>query len=128
MPAYAIVLVFMMVAPIAALVAWLASTNAAMFVLMASMAFFLSYEWLHMSYHLPKTTFIGQSKIIGRLREFHRRHHEPRLMKRWNFNVTVPVFDVIHRTVWTKEREAERDAKRRSRRGEAAAPAASHGG
>jgi hypothetical protein len=128
MPAYAIVLVFMMVAPIAGLVAWLSSVNAAMFVLIAAMAFFLSYEWLHMSYHLPPTSVIGRSRVIGKLREFHRRHHEPRLMKRWNFNVTVPVFDVIHRTVWSPEREAERDAKRHRRRGEATAPAASAGG
>ncbi len=56
MPAYAIVLVFLMVAPLAAVVAWLTSFNAAMFVLISSMAFFLSYEWLHMSYHLPETT------------------------------------------------------------------------
>jgi hypothetical protein len=116
MPAYAIVLVFVLVAPLAGLVAWLTSVNSAMFVLIASMWFFLSYEWLHMSYHLPETSFIGRSALIGKLRELHRRHHEPRLMKRWNFNVTIPVFDVIHRTIWTREREAERNAKRQARR------------
>jgi hypothetical protein len=43
-------------------------------------------------------------------------------MKRWNFNVTVPVFDWIHRSVWSPEREAEADAKRAARRRSAAAP------
>jgi sterol desaturase/sphingolipid hydroxylase (fatty acid hydroxylase superfamily) len=39
-------------------------------------------------------------------------------MKRWNFNVTFPVFDAILGTSWSPEREAEVDHKRRARRGE----------
>ena len=42
-------------------------------------------------------------------------------MKRWNFNVTLPLFDWIHRTVWSPERERERDGKRAGRRAAAAA-------
>jgi sterol desaturase/sphingolipid hydroxylase (fatty acid hydroxylase superfamily) len=84
------------------------------------MFFFLSYEWLHLSYHLPKESFIGRLGIVALLREHHRRHHDPRLMKRWNFNVTVPVFDWIRGTVWSPEREAARDARRKERRAAAA--------
>ncbi|HVY45480.1 MAG TPA: hypothetical protein VHB21_06350 [Minicystis sp.] len=116
MPAYAIVLVFLLVVPFALATAWLASTNAALFVVIASMLFFLSYEWMHMSYHLPEGSLIGRSRVVARLRELHRRHHDPRLMKHWNFNVTVPVFDAIHRTRWSPEREAERRARQRARR------------
>lgn len=121
MPAYAIVLVFAMVLPVALVVARLLGENTALLMVIASMAFFLSYEWLHMAYHMPDDSAVGRLKIIRRLREQHRRHHEPRLMKRWNFNVTFPVFDAILGTSWSPEREAEVaqvDRKRRARRGE----------
>ncbi|HEY4122314.1 MAG TPA: hypothetical protein VGM56_30815 [Byssovorax sp.] len=108
MPAYAIVLVFALVAPLALGVAWLASTNAALLLVATAMVFFLSYEWLHMAYHLPAKGLVGGSAILARMREHHRRHHDPRLMKRWNFNVTVPVFDLLCRTSWSPAREAAR--------------------
>jgi hypothetical protein len=114
MPAYAIVLVFVMVAPFAALVAWLAGANSAMLMLATSMAFFLGYEWLHMAYHLPSDSRVGRWRIIRALRSVHQRHHDPRLMKRWNFNVTVPVFDWICGTLWSPERERARPPARRS--------------
>jgi sterol desaturase/sphingolipid hydroxylase (fatty acid hydroxylase superfamily) len=116
MPAYAIVLVFAMVLPLALLLARLLGDNIALLMILTSMAFFLSYEWLHMAYHMPEDSRIGRLAIIRRLREQHRRHHEPSLMKRWNFNVTFPVFDVILGTAWSPEREALVERKRSARR------------
>jgi hypothetical protein len=115
MPAYAIVLVFAMVLPFAFAAARLASPNAALLFVATSMVFFLAYEWLHMAYHLPPGSAVYRIPLLRRLRELHRRHHDPRLMKRWNFNVTIPVFDVLHGTLWSPAREAERDARRRRR-------------
>jgi hypothetical protein len=120
MPAYAIVLVFFLDLPLAIATARFVSWNAGCLFLATSMFFFLTYEWLHCAYHLPPESFVGRIGVIARLREHHRRHHDPRLMKAWNFNVTVPLFDWIHRTVWTPEREAEREAKRAARRRAAA--------
>ncbi len=121
MPAYAIVLVFLLlVLPLGIAVTHVAGTNVAMLVVVTSMVFFLSYEWLHLAYHLPEEHPIARLGLVARLREHHRRHHEPRLMKRWNFNVTVPLFDWLHRTTWTPEREAARKARRSSRQGERA--------
>jgi hypothetical protein len=111
MPAYAVVLVFLIELPLALLTARLFGTNAGCLFMVTSMAFFLSYEWLHCAYHLPPDSVVGRLGVIARLREHHRRHHDPRLMKRWNFNVTVPVFDWVHRTVWSPAREAEVDAR-----------------
>jgi hypothetical protein len=116
MPAYAIVLVFLLVVPFALGLSALAGENVARLMVATSMWFFLSYEWLHMAYHLPPTSRVARSRVIGVLRELHRRHHEPRLMKAWNFNVTVPVFDWIHGTIWSPEREAARADKKLSRR------------
>lgn len=116
MPAYAAVLVFAMILPIAVLVSWLFGWNIGLLVVISSMAFFLSYEWLHMAYHLPADSAVGRLRIITFLRQQHRRHHDPRLMKRWNFNVTVPVFDAILGTLWSPAQEAAREGKRRRRR------------
>jgi len=115
MPAYAIVLVFLMVVPFALLLRSVASENAARLMVATSMYFFLTYEWLHMAYHLPRTTRIGRNRVIGALRELHRRHHDPRLMRRWNFNVTVPVFDWIHGSIWSEAREKSRESRRATR-------------
>jgi hypothetical protein len=124
MPAYAIVLVFVMVAPFAVLLALVAGTNVAMLMLATSMGFFLSYEWLHMAYHQPEDSFIGRLRAVRVLREQHRRHHDPRLMKRWNFNVTVPVFDVLLGTSWSPEREALKDERHRAKLAATAHPSA----
>jgi hypothetical protein len=121
MPAYAVVLVFLLDAPFALAAGALVSPNVGCLFLATSMLFFLSYEWLHLAYHLPEESAIGRARIIALLREHHRRHHDPRLMKRWNFNVTLPLFDRVHRTVWSPERERERDDKRAGRRAAAAA-------
>jgi hypothetical protein len=116
MPAYAVVLVALLSAPIAAGAGALFGANTGCLYLVASMFFFLSYEWLHLAYHLPRESLIGRNALIARLREHHRRHHDPRLMKRWNFNVTVPVFDWIHGRVWSPEREAADEGRRAQRR------------
>lgn len=111
MPAFAVVGVFFVDLPFAIAITALISKNAGCLFLGTSMIFFLTYEWMHCAYHLPPDSFIGRIGVISRLREHHRRHHDPRLMKHWNFNVTVPVFDWIHRTTWSPEREAERAEK-----------------
>lgn len=112
MPAYAVVLVALVNAPLTYALAALFSPNVGFLYLTVSMAFFLSYEWLHLAYHLPATSLIGRHALITRLREHHQRHHEPRLMKQWNFNVTIPVFDWLLRTNWSPERERALSEKR----------------
>ena len=115
MPAYAIVIAFAMTSIFAIAVAALFGNNVALLMVATSMVFFLSYEWLHMAYHLPVDSWIGRRSVIRTLRELHRRHHDPRLMKRWNFNVTVPLFDYIHRSAWSPERELARSRRRSER-------------
>mgnify|MGYP001499167400 CR=1 FL=1 len=40
--------------------------------------------------------------LIGRLKRLHQAHHDPRLMARYNFNITYPVCDVVFGTLWRK--------------------------
>ena len=106
LPPFAIIPLLGMLLPLGLLMAQLVPHNSALLVVATSLGFFLSYEWLHLAYHLPTHTRVGRNPIIAALRSLHQRHHDPRLMRRWNFNVTVPVFDWLHRTRWSAARAA----------------------
>jgi sterol desaturase/sphingolipid hydroxylase (fatty acid hydroxylase superfamily) len=55
----------------------------------------VSCEWLHFSYHRPHEHPVAQNAIIERLARHHAVHHDPRIMQRWNMNVTVPLTDHV---------------------------------
>jgi hypothetical protein len=99
MPWFAIVLVTVLLLPIAYLIGHLTSRNCGLLVLGTGALFFVSYELLHLAYHLPQEHPVARLGIIRRLSSLHRTHHHPPNMKRWNFNVTVPLFDVLHGTL-----------------------------
>jgi sterol desaturase/sphingolipid hydroxylase (fatty acid hydroxylase superfamily) len=61
------------------------------------------YEVSHLSYHLPPESFVGRRRLVRWLREHHARHHDPRLMQKWNFNVTIPFWDWIRGTIAPKD-------------------------
>ena len=112
-PKGAIVGVFFMLLPLALIVQALASRNAAVLFVATGLLFFLVYEWMHLLYHLPEQSWLGRRGWVAALRTLHQRHHNAGRMKRWNFNVTLPVFDLLHGTLWSPAREAARDAAAR---------------
>jgi len=97
-PAYGLFLIFTSAVAITALIWWLGYRNVACLYAATAIAYAVSYEWLHLSYHLPHDHPVGRSRIIGALRRHHAVHHDPRLMQRWNLNVTVPLWDTVMRT------------------------------
>lgn len=76
----------------------LISPNAGWLSAATSVAYFLSYEWLHLSYHLPPGSPIARLPLMAALRRHHTVHHDPRLMSRWNFNVNFPICDRLFGT------------------------------
>lgn len=98
-PAYGIFLIFLGIAPTAGLIWWLGFPNAALIHVAMGMIYTLSYEWLHLSYHLSPEHPIGGLAVVRWLRRHHAIHHDPRLMQRYNFNVTVPLWDWIRGTI-----------------------------
>lgn len=62
------------------------------------------YEVTHLIYHLPKEHPLQRIGVIRWLSRHHARHHDPRLMRKWNFNVTVPLWDFLLRTNHTRKR------------------------
>lgn len=99
LPAFAIVAVFFGVAPIAAVI-WFAfdQHNLAAVFTIVTMGYVVSYEWLHLSYHLPPDSFVGRLPGMNVLRRHHALHHDPRLMQKWNFNVSLPLWDLVRKT------------------------------
>jgi hypothetical protein len=97
-PAYGIMLIFLAtLVPTAAV--WLAGLReVALLFTATTMGYVLSYEWLHLAYHLPKDHPISRFRVIGWLRHHHAVHHDPKLMQKWNFNVTVPFWDWVRGT------------------------------
>lgn len=53
------------------------------------------YEILHGLAHFPDDGWAGKLPLVQGIRRHHRLHHDPRLMNRYNFNITFPVFDLI---------------------------------
>jgi hypothetical protein len=95
MPASGVAAIVAGAAPFAAIVGTLLSRQAGWLFFATAGLFMASYELVHLSYHAPPASFIGRRRLIGILRAHHARHHDPRLMQRYNFNVTVPLFDWI---------------------------------
>ena len=74
--------------------------NPALLFMAVPMAYVVAYEWLHLSYHAPADSFVGRMQLIRKLRRHHAVHHAPELMQKWNFNVTIPLWDWIRRTTY----------------------------
>jgi len=100
-PPYGILLIFLVTCPVTAGLWHLGVPNVAALFAATSMGYVVSYEWLHLSYHLGPETWVGRLAILDRLRRQHAVHHDPRLMQRKNFNVTVPFWDWVRGTTAT---------------------------
>jgi hypothetical protein len=114
-PAYGLFGIFVSLLPLATAVWWLLGPNVALLYTATSMGYAVSYEWLHLSYHLPRESPIAQWRIVEVLRRQHAVHHDPRLMQRWNFNVTLPLWDWVQGTLVGDVPSAIAAAESRSR-------------
>ena len=115
LPAYGVVGLVAATSPITA-VLWLAGQpNLAALWVATVVLYVLTYEWFHLAYHMPADGFVGRLRLTRWLRRHHQRHHHPPLMQRWNFNVTLPLWDLVRGTMWhAPEHGAERAVPRRA--------------
>lgn len=102
LPAYGVLGILAVTSPITVAFMWLGQPNLAALWVASVVTYVLSYEWLHLAYHLPEASFVGSLRPIRRLRRHHQLHHAPHLMQRWNFNVTLPLWDHVRGTVYRK--------------------------
>lgn len=90
--------------PPAYLIGRYVSENAGWMFLAVAGSYMTFYELTHLAYHLPRSNWVGRLPGVAFLRHHHARHHDPALMQKWNFNVSIPIFDAVYRTTW---RDAE---------------------
>jgi len=100
LPSFGVFAILCMQLPLLALAFLVGLRNVALLFMATSMGYVLFYEWMHLAYHLPATSFIGRRPLIRWLRQHHARHHDPRLMQKWNMNVTLPLWDWLRGTIY----------------------------
>jgi hypothetical protein len=100
LPAYGILAILVVTSPITVAFAWFGQPNLAALWVVSVVFYVLSYEWLHLAYHLPPESWLGRTRALAILRRHHQLHHATHLMHRWNFNVTVPLWDYVRGTVY----------------------------
>ncbi len=98
-PAMGVIGIVIAAAPAAALTGWLFGSNVGWLFLMTASSYVVGYELSHLAYHLPEDGFIGRRWLVRVMREHHALHHDPTLMQKWNFNVTVPLADWLFRSI-----------------------------
>lgn len=102
MPSSGIAALIAAISPLA-LALWLAGApNLGALFLAISAGYVTAYEWVHLAAHLPGTSRLGRLAPIRFLRRHHAIHHHPARMKRCNFNVACPLFDLVRGTLVTR--------------------------
>ena len=91
-PASQIIAYAMAVVPAALL--WLVRPGLACAWVSAAALYLVAFEGIHALYHLPAHR-LPLGAPFRWLRRIHELHHDPASMQRYNFNVTVPLWDVI---------------------------------
>ena len=86
------------IGPLGALIGVLTTANLGWLFVATGVGYFLSYEWLHWSYHQHADSWVGRRALVRVLRAHHLIHHDPQLMTRVNFNVNFPIGDWLFRT------------------------------
>jgi hypothetical protein len=76
--------------------------NNALFFESVIYCYYFMYEVLHFSYHSPNGSFLKKVPFIKNLSKFHLQHHRTDLMAKNNFNITIPLFDIIFDTLHEK--------------------------
>ena len=104
-PGYGLMMIFVGQGVVSSLLWWLGFHNVACLYVATAIAYAVSYEWLHFSYHLPHEHPVAKNPLILRLARHHAIHHDPRIMQRYNLNVTVPLMDWVMGT--TVDRPAD---------------------
>jgi hypothetical protein len=84
--------------PVALFTQWVFGDNAALLLVITGVAYFLNYELLHFSYHLPNNHWVHHIPGFETLKALHTTHHDQRVMAHKNFNITYPIADYFMKT------------------------------
>src|SRR5262245_51111215 len=88
--------------PVGFLLSLVSTANVARLFVATAVGYFLTYEWLHFSYHQEPDSFIGRIWLVRLLRGHHTAHHDLGLMQKYNFNITFPICDWLFGTTYRR--------------------------
>lgn len=111
-PPWALPLMVATVLPIFALIAAVAPPNYPWLFLLAVVTYYGIYEVFHALAHLPEDDPLAGNPLVRAVTHHHRVHHDPALMKRWNFNFAIPIFDWLFGTLYRGEVRSAESADR----------------
>ena len=97
-PAMLIFFLGFLAAPIGIVIGLVGGANLGWLFAATAISYFLTYEWLHWSYHQPHDSVIGRLWLVRMLRRHHTIHHDLRRMTTANFNITFPIADRLFGT------------------------------
>ncbi|MGH7823005.1 MAG: fatty acid hydroxylase family protein, partial [Candidatus Binatia bacterium] len=116
-PPWALPLMLATVAPIFALIWAVAPPNYPWLFLLAVVTYYGIYEFFHALAHLPADNPLAGNRLVRAVTHHHRVHHDPALMKRWNFNFAIPIFDWLFGTLYRGELRAAAGSSSRTATG-----------
>jgi hypothetical protein len=102
-PALGVLGIVLLAVPAALVAGLLVNANVGWLFLMTSAVYVVGYELSHLAYHLPERSLVYRLPMLRALREHHARHHVPELMQKANFNVTLPLADLLFGTLASAE-------------------------
>lgn len=99
-PPWALPLLVVSISPFFAALYGLGSPDLAWLFLLVVVAYYAIYEVVHLMTHVDAGEG-GVGRAVAALGRHHRIHHDPALMRAWNFNFVVPLFDWAFGTRWS---------------------------
>ena len=94
-----IAILFFIGLPLALIVAFISTANAGWLAMAGATAYFFIYELVHGMCHMPLSSRIFKLPITKWIARHHRIHHRPEICGDVNFDIIVPSFDYVFRTV-----------------------------
>ena len=85
--------------PMSLLLGGIFGANVGLLFYACAMSYYILYELTHFSTHLPVGHWLLKLPYFKGALQRHRLHHNSRLMREWNFNVSLPLFDWIFGTL-----------------------------
>ena len=106
-PPWALPLLVVTVLPLVLAVRLLASPDASWLYLLGVIAYYGVYEVFHALAHLPAGHALAGNALVRAVTHHHRVHHDPALMRRYNFNFAIPLFDRLFGTTYAVSTTAD---------------------
>lgn len=85
--------------PTTILIGFVLGLNIASWFYIGSMAYYMLYETTHLTSHLKDDHLLLKIPYFRKAKARHRTHHNTRLMRECNFNVSFPLFDRVFGTL-----------------------------